>query len=224
MKAPGEYTVFFDFDNTITTCDVIDDMLLRFSENKRYIKLEEEWEKGIIGSKVCLQGQIKGIRITRDRLDNYLSGIKLEPYFKKIINFLSLRDARVIVLSDNFDYALKAIFRNNRIRGLKTYSNKISFVKEGLKPSFPFTDKKCRICGHCKRNNLLANVKKGALSIYIGDGFSDACAAQYADIVFAKGHLLEYFKNKKLSCVEYKTLKDVYGYLKGALEWKRNRN
>ncbi len=37
--------VFFDFDNTITTFDVLDDMLARFSRNDNWIKLEEQWKK-----------------------------------------------------------------------------------------------------------------------------------------------------------------------------------
>lgn len=218
------HTVFFDFDNTITTCDVIDDMLLRFSKDKRWLGLEEKWKKGKISSKECLKGQIDGLRITRQALDSYLFNIKLDPYFKKVINFLNIKNTKTIVLSDNFGYTLKRILRNNGIRNLRIYSNRLEFVKDKLKLSFPFGDSKCRACAHCKRNNLLSNINRGSLSIYIGDGLSDVCPAQYADIVFAKGDLLEYFRRKNLECVSYKTLKDVYRYLRRSSIWKRNRN
>ena len=33
---PNKCIVFFDFDNTITTCDVFDDMLLRFPKDERW--------------------------------------------------------------------------------------------------------------------------------------------------------------------------------------------
>lgn len=218
------YTVFFDFDNTITTCDVIDDMLLRFSKDKRWVNLEEKWKKGKIGSKECLQGQIKGIRITRKALDNYLSQIKLDPYFKKVINFLDSRNAKVIVLSDNFDYTLKRILKQNGVRNLKLYSNRVEFTKDKLRLYFPLGDKKCLVCAHCKRNSLLANTKNGSLVIYIGDGLSDTCPAQCADIVFAKGSLLKHFKKENLACIQYRTLKDVYRYFRRSQIWKRNRN
>lgn len=224
MIANKGYTVFFDFDNTITTCDVIDDMLLRFSKDKRWINLEEKWKKGKISSKECLKGQINGLRITREALDGYLLNIKLDPYFKKVINFLNLRNTEVIVLSDNFGYTLKRILVNNGIKGLKIYSNRLEFSRDKLKLSFPFGDRKCRDCAHCKKNNLLSNIKRSSLSIYIGDGLSDICPAQHADIVFAKGDLLRYFKNKKLDCVPYNTLKDVYGYFRRSLIWKKSRN
>lgn len=222
MSATKGYTVFFDFDNTITTCDVIDDMLLRFSKDKQWIKLEQMWEKGRIGSKTCLEGQIKGIHITRDALNKYLSQIKIDPCFKKTIDLLNSRDVKIVILSDNFGYILRRILRNNNIRNLKIYANRLTGA--GLKTYFPFKDKKCRKCAHCKRNSLLANVKKGSLSVYIGDGLSDVCPAQYADIVFAKGSLLNNFRSKKLRCIPYSNMKDVYGYFKRSLEWKKDRN
>lgn len=224
MLANKGYTVFFDFDNTITTCDVIDDILLRFSKDKRWIKLEEEWKKGKISSKECLKGQIGGILISRKELNNYLYSIKLDSYFKRVIDFLNLKGTKVIILSDNFDYTLKRILRNNGISDLKIYSNKLKFSKDKLKLLFPFRDRKCCICAHCKRNNLLSNINGDSISIYIGDGLSDSCPAQYADIVFAKGDLLKYFKEKKLGCIPYKTLKDVYGYLRRSSIWKKSRN
>ena len=46
--------VFFDFDNTITTRDAFDDMLLRFAEDDSWRSLEERWKNKEIGSRQCL--------------------------------------------------------------------------------------------------------------------------------------------------------------------------
>lgn len=62
---PDKCIVFFDFDNTISTCDVFDSMLPRFSKDAFWIKLEKRWKSGKIGSKACLEGQIKGMSITK---------------------------------------------------------------------------------------------------------------------------------------------------------------
>jgi 2,3-diketo-5-methylthio-1-phosphopentane phosphatase len=192
-------------------------MLLRFSVDERWVDLEKKWQKGKIGSRECLQGQIEGMRITQKALDRYLSKIRLDPYFKKLIRLLNSRRIKVIILSDNFDYILKRIFTNNRIRNLRIYSNKARFSKDRLVLRFPFADKDCQICAHCKKRSLLTNVNREVLSIYIGDGLSDVCPSQYANIVFAKGSLLRHLKNKRLSCVPYKTLRDVYGYFRKSL-------
>jgi len=206
--------VFFDFDNTIATCDVFDNMLPRFSQDKLWVELEKQWKKGKIGSRACLKGQIKGLSITKEALDEYLSGIKIDPYFKKIIRGLTSRGIKTFVLSDNFDYILERILHLNGIRNLKIYSNKLHLNKNELIPMFPYSNDKCHLCAHCKTKNLLANVSKESIIIYIGDGRSDICPSQYADIVFAKDDLLAYFKDKNLTCFSYRNLRDVHDYFK----------
>ncbi|MFA5275435.1 MAG: MtnX-like HAD-IB family phosphatase [Candidatus Omnitrophota bacterium] len=211
---PDKCVVFFDFDNTIATCDVFDNMLPRFSQDDLWVKLEAKWKKGAIGSRACLEGQIKGLSITKRALDNYLSGIKIDPYFKIIVRGLESKRVKTFVLSDNFDYILKRILHLNGIKNLKIYSNKLRLVKDDLVPRFPYSSDKCHICAHCKTKNLLANVTKESIIIYIGDGRSDICPSKYADIVFAKDDLLKHFKDKNLTCFSYRNLKDVYDYFK----------
>ncbi|MBI4706601.1 MAG: MtnX-like HAD-IB family phosphatase [Candidatus Omnitrophica bacterium] len=185
----SQCAVFFDFDNTIASCDVLDNILPLFSSNKRWIELEKQWQEGKIGSLKCLHGQLQGIRITKRDLDEYLSGIKIDPYFNRLVKFLKEAKIKSAVLSDNFDYILKSILKHNYIKGLKVYSNKLELSRNRLIPQFPYQAKKCSICAHCKTKNLLANSFKNSIIIYIGDGRSDICPAKYADIVFAKDSL-----------------------------------
>ena len=209
--------VFFDFDNTITARDVLDDMLVRFSINATWRGLEEKWKRGKISTLACLEGQIKGIRITKQDLDKWLSSVKLDPSFVDVIAFLESQKISVMVLSDNFDYIVKKIFRNHGITNLPVFANKVDFDEDRLIPHFPFRNKDCKVCAHCKRKTLLSNVIGGSLSIFIGDGLSDMCPAKCADIVFAKGNLLAYLRTHKITHTPFKTLKDVYRHLKGAL-------
>lgn len=215
---PDECAVFFDFDNTIAEKDVFDDMLVHFSEDKRWEKLENDWRQGLIGSRVCLEGQIKGIRATKMMLDGYLSGIKIDPYFKELLGLLEAKNIKTKILSDNFDYILKKILADNAADRVEVYSNKMHFCGDRLVPEFPFTDKECRICAHCKKKNLLANLNGQSIIIYIGDGRSDICPAKYAHIVFAKDELLDFCRKEKLFHIPYKELKEVYTYFKRRLE------
>ncbi|MDP2043906.1 MAG: hypothetical protein Q8K15_01905, partial [Candidatus Omnitrophota bacterium] len=106
---PRKCIVFFDFDNTIATCDVFDNMLLLFSRNDRWVELEKKWRNGRIGSKTCLEGQLRGMHLDKKSLDAYLSKIKLDPYFKQLYRFLQVKKVKTIVLSDDFDYMINRI-------------------------------------------------------------------------------------------------------------------
>ena len=206
--------VFFDFDNTITTRDVFDDMLLRFAEDDSWRSLEERWKNKEIGSRQCLEGQISTIKITKNMLDKYLTTIKIDPYFKRVTNLLKQRRIKTVILSDNFDYILNRILKKNGIKGLEVYSNKARIAGNRLIPSFPFTDGKCRVCAHCKKKNMLTNGSNGSFKIYIGDGQSDACSAEHADRIFAKENLLDHCRREGISHIPYRNLKEVYNYIK----------
>jgi len=206
--------VFFDFDNTITMGDVLDDMLARFSINDRWKELERKWKNGTIGSRECLKGQIDGIRISKEELDRYLTDIKIDPYFKVLLKYLRARRVKAIILSDNFDYILKTILRKKNIKSPPVYSNSIKLDNNRMRPFFPFSNKRCGDCGNCKKTILDASIDKDSSAFYVGDGKSDVCAAQGADLVFAKSYLRDYFKTRRLGHVPIKNLKDVYLHLK----------
>ncbi|MFA5092749.1 MAG: MtnX-like HAD-IB family phosphatase [Candidatus Omnitrophota bacterium] len=214
---PKKCVVFFDFDNTIATCDVFDNMLLLFSKDDRWVELEKRWKSGRIGSKTCLEGQLRGMDLNVKALDAYLSKIKLDTYFKPVYQFLRVKKVKTYILSDNYDYIINRILKINKIKDLKVYANKLRFSKTKLITDYPFKNKDCQICAHCKTKNLLAKAKKDSTIVYVGDGESDACPAKHAHIIFAKDHLLRHLKESKLDYMAFNNLKDVLVYLKRKL-------
>ena len=212
-----EPVIFIDFDNTITTIDVLDDMLMKFSRNDNWMKLEERWQNGEIGSRECLKGQVEGIGLTIEALDDYLATIEIDPSFKDLIKLLKSRNVKMFILSDNFEYILDRVLKNNGISDLKIYANRLEIIGDRLIPTFPLTNEDCGGCAHCKKTTLLGNVGVNSTAIYIGDGRSDVCATQSADMIFAKDYLKDYCKAKKLTHVPFKGLKDVCEYFQRSL-------
>ncbi|MDD5128837.1 MAG: MtnX-like HAD-IB family phosphatase [Candidatus Omnitrophica bacterium] len=214
---PKKCIVFFDFDNTIATCDVFDNMLLLFSRDDRWVELEKRWKSGRIGSKTCMEGQLRGMDLDKKSLDSYLPKIKLDPYFKELYKFLQSKKVKTVVLSDNFDYILNQILKINRIKKLKVLANKLSFSRGKAVTDYPFKNKDCQVCAHCKTKNLLDSSPKDSTIIYVGDGASDICPAKRAHLVFAKDSLLKYFKDNKLEHTVFHNLKEVFNQLKRKL-------
>jgi 2,3-diketo-5-methylthio-1-phosphopentane phosphatase len=210
----SECTVFFDFDNTITFFDVLDDIIQRFSINRDWVAFEKAWEKRKIGSRHCLQNQLKSVRLSRKDLLLYLSLIRIDPRFHKFIAILKKEGMQPVVVSDNFTFVIKFILQNNGIKGVKVYGNNLRFSKDRLIPSFPYGNRRCLICANCKRKILKRHVKNKVI-VYIGDGLSDICPAEYSDLVFAKGTLLEHFRKAKRLCLAFNNLEDIYDYFRG---------
>jgi len=214
MIPPSKHVVFFDFDNTITLFDVIDDIVERFSINEQWHKIEKDWKRGKIGSKECLNGQFNEVRIRKDAFIRYLSTIKIDRYFPKILKLLKGRKIPVAIVSDSSSFTINTILKNNGIEGIKVYSNRLKFNKDKLFLEFPHFNKRCPKCANCKKTHLRKPDIQDKIIIYVGDGLSDICAAAYADVVFAKASLLKHFKKQKKKCIEFDTLAVVYKYLK----------
>lgn len=207
--------VFFDFDNTITTFDVLDDIIEKFSVNRDWIALENAWKRGEIGSRVCLEGQLRSVRATKKDLLQYLSRIRIDPHFYNFFTMLKREEIKAIILSDNFTFIIKSILWNNGIKGIKVYANSLRFQRDRLMPSFPYNNKRCLLCAHCKKNSLLKKDIRDKIIIYIGDGLSDVCPCEGSDIVFAKDDLLNHFRKIKRLCLAFNNLKDITNYFRG---------
>lgn len=208
--------VFFDFDNTITTVDVLDDIIQKFSVDGNWLRYEYLWKEGKIGSKECIEAQLKGIRVDKETLNKYLKTVKLDSSFIKLIALLKRYNVHPVILSDSFTYFIHAVLKHHNVRNLHVYANTVRFEGSRLIPSFPYRNSYCKRCAHCKKTHLVKPSVAHKTRIYIGDGLSDICPSLEADIVFAKDNLIEYLKKERKTCLEFKHLKDVYDLLKKA--------
>src|ERR1035438_6374766 len=77
--------VFFDFDNTMTTSDVLDDVIRRFSINEQWMVLQKAWETDKIGTKECLEAQLSNVRVTKSALHKFLMKVELDPHFHRLL-------------------------------------------------------------------------------------------------------------------------------------------
>jgi 2-hydroxy-3-keto-5-methylthiopentenyl-1-phosphate phosphatase len=209
--------VFFDFDNTITPFDVLDDIIEKFSTDKNWVALENAWQRGEIGSKECLKGQMRSVRATKKDISRYLDKIRLDGHFQDLLELLKSRGIETAILSDSFSFFIDRILRNNGVRGIKLYSNRIRFQKNRVIPIFPHINRSCPTCAHCKKTSLVnGRGKNGRLNIYIGDRFSDICPAEHSNMVFAKGSLLEHFRKNSRKCIPFEDIGDIYRWFQEA--------
>ncbi len=209
--------VFFDFDNTMTVTDVLDNIIKKFSISDDWKSLQKLWEKGQIGTKECLEGQLSGVRITKKQLIQYLSKVQLDDSTYKVLSFLSKEGIQPVILSDNFTPIIEEILGHHAIKGVKVYANTLRYYKDHLIPSFPYDNPFCPSCAHCKKIHLTRDQHVNKLIVYIGDGRSDFCPAGVSDIVFAKDTLLDHMKKEGKEYIPYKNLGEVYNHFKEAV-------
>jgi 2-hydroxy-3-keto-5-methylthiopentenyl-1-phosphate phosphatase len=215
--------VFFDFDNTMTTSDVLFDIIQRFSINNQWMALEKAWQEGKIGTKECLEGQLRNVRVTKSALNKFLKTVQLDPHFHRLFAFLVREGIKPVILSDNFGYIVELILKYHGIKDLKVYGNSVRFYRDHLFPSFPYDNPFCLSCAHCKKIHLTKDKTDNKLIVYIGDGRSDFCPARVSDIVFAKENLQRFMMKEELPFTPYKDLGDVHNYFQEVLTHGRKK-
>ena len=202
-----------DFDGTITKQDTLFTFLERYAD-KKWLKLEEMWVNGELGSSECLSKQFALVPDLSEKLiDNFLDTIELDVYFKEFDEVRQKNNIDFLIVSDGLDYFINRILQKNNIKNVKIISNHAEFIGEKFVINFPNKSSKClKKSGTCKCS-VIKKLRDDYREIYyIGDGKSDECVSNKVDYLFAKNGLLNYCKKMNIDCIEYKTYKGVLNY------------
>lgn len=221
--------IYIDFDGTISKEDIGYKLFKKFTKEK-----SKEFVKDYLDEKLTAiefyEKQIKACnRITKDELFSFIDLHEIDTTFLDFLNFCELMNKNqnildLCILSDGFDLYIERILNKYNINHIKYFSNKLNLNDNGtLNAEFPYTDEECKRCACCKRNHLLTLSADEDIIIYIGNGYSDQCAVNYADIVFARDRLQTYCQQKNISYFLYKDFKDIIARLEEILKRKRIR-
>ena len=197
-----------DFDGTLSVRDTVDAMLEKFAPPE-WEDVEQEWLDGHITAVQCMQKQLRMVRADHVALENFFRGIQLDatfvPFYKHVSQF-----AKVAVVSDRLDHAIKVAMKNAALPELPVYANKLHFVPDGIDLSWPHKNANCKggngVCKCAVARELSGNDRRVVL---VGDGKSDACLAGEADVVFAKGSLIKHCEKNNIPHFKFQTFADV---------------
>lgn len=199
--------LYLDFDDTITCGDVLDRIIERFSRSDDWREAEAAWQAGSISTRECLTRQIAGLRVSADALVRFSASTRLDPSFREVIAWSRQNGVELIVLSDNFKPVIGAILAAHHVDGLVVRANDMLFEGDRVSAHFGWTDPECARCAHCKAQHLRRAVNRPR--IFVGDGLSDVCAAEVADIVFAKNALAAALDRRAIRYRPFASLADV---------------
>ncbi|HPO54640.1 MAG TPA: MtnX-like HAD-IB family phosphatase [Ignavibacteriaceae bacterium] len=216
-KATGMLTeerkikVFIDFDGTITLKDVGASMFLNFGDMEKIGPVVNRIDAGEISGSEGWKELFKLLpAVPKKELDDFIETMEIDPSFHEFVQYLRENKIEFYVLSDGFDYYIERIFEKEKIKGIKYFSNKLFYSDNAdMKTDYPYRDEECRDCANCKRNHLLMYSGDDEYTIYVGNGSSDRCPAQYCDFIFAKETLLKFCEKEKIPYSQFETFSDV---------------
>jgi 2-hydroxy-3-keto-5-methylthiopentenyl-1-phosphate phosphatase len=202
--------VLCDFDGTVARDDVGNLLFRTFARDGDATEVVAMWKRGEISSRECLEREVALVRCRPDELQGFVISRELDPYFKDFHDFALQRGIEVIVLSDGLDYYIERILLRNGLGGVEFYANRLRIDGATLKIEFPWYNRlDCTDCGCCKTHHLNRYREHGYYIVYVGDGLSDRCPSESADLIFAKGDLLRHCRTRNIAHIEFRNFRDV---------------
>src|SRR5262249_19025397 len=158
--------------------------------DRAWLEIEAAWVDGRIGSRDCLAAQIALVTAREAQIDDLLDGIQVDPGLGSLLDACAAERVPVHVISDGFDYCIERILKRPdqnflaQLTGLQIVSSRLRVEGVRWRAEFPHPLQPCpHGCATCKPAAIERLKSNGALTIFVGDGFSDRHAAKCADVV-----------------------------------------
>lgn len=216
MKKGPKLAILCDFDGTIAKEDVGFQIYTRFGD-ERWEEINKRWRRGEISSKDCLIGEYSLIDASEAEVKEHILKMEIDIGFINLVNTCKDHDIPIAIVSDGFDFYIHTILQNYGLSDIEVFCNKMWFNGRKVELSFPFYDQGCGVCGNCKRLHVQNFRDDRRTVVYVGDGLSDRFASRVADVIFAKGELMEYLEKNSIEFNKFTNLGDVNHWLKELL-------
>src|SRR5438309_1469676 len=99
VRPDAHPALFFDFDGTISSADVLDGLIERYSSSDAWRALEAEWQSGQITTAECLAGQIGGLRASLAEMVAFAAQQEIDAGFARIVTWAEDRRIELSILS-----------------------------------------------------------------------------------------------------------------------------
>lgn len=217
------FKIYIDFDGTVITQDMGEKLVNKFGDAVEVEKIIQRWIAQEITSPESWIQMLATIEAIEDKdIDELVSTITLDPEFLNFVSYCRTNGFEMRILSDGLDLYINKILERENLLNIERYSNKAVIGSDKkIVPVFPYGDAECKQCGNCKRNHIINSSSDEDFTVYIGDGYSDTCPAQYCDFIFAKRSLLKFCERERISYSPFNDFSDV---IKKLDEYKGKKN
>jgi 2-hydroxy-3-keto-5-methylthiopentenyl-1-phosphate phosphatase len=148
----------------------------------------------------ALAAEVATLRVTAEEAAAWaVANVELRPGFHEIVE-----ERRPVIVSSGLPQLIRPVLEREGVQ-VELRSNDAEPSPDGWRVLFR-DEGVCPVCGDkCKRRSL----PTGKPLVFVGDGWSDRCAALACDRVFARTGLAAYLDEQRFPFEPFETLADV---------------
>jgi 2-hydroxy-3-keto-5-methylthiopentenyl-1-phosphate phosphatase len=207
------WAVVCDFDGTAVTEDIGDRVAIRFAGHDVWRAAEDRFRAGEITFARLLEAIFGPVTATREEIAAFArEAAVLRPGLERLV--AACRDAGrpFLLVSAGLDVYIEAVLERlpaDLRAHVEVRANAATCSPAGLAITFHGAGGGCGRCGFCKGTVVDELHARGYRVAMCGDGTADRCAAERADVVFARGSLVRYCEQDGIPHTAFETFDEV---------------
>ncbi len=204
----AQRTLVVDFDGTITEQDMLDDIAQTFGDGEVYREVDEGLDRGSVPLREVIRREFEPVRAELGDVVEYVLGkTRVRPGFRELVERAQAEGWRFVVVSSGFHELIEPVLAREGV-SVELHANRVDPRPDGWRVLWSYGDD-CETCGEsCKRATVDALANGGEV-VYVGDGYSDRCAAEDADRVFARRGLARWLDGRGVPYEPFEDFHDV---------------
>lgn len=211
MTAP--WAVVCDFDGTFVTEDIGDRVSMHFASADAWQEAEDRYRRREITFGDLLRAIFAPVTATREEIAAYARAhAQLRPGLERFLADCRERSRPFVLCSAGLDVYIEPVLERLAppLRAhVQVRCNRATCSPAGLAIEFHPTRGGCDGCGFCKGGVVEELHLLGFRVALCGDGSADRCAAERADLVFARGRLPKYCDEMGVAYQRFETFHEV---------------
>jgi 2-hydroxy-3-keto-5-methylthiopentenyl-1-phosphate phosphatase len=201
-------TLVVDFDGTVTEQDLLDTIASRFGDPVVYQEVDEGLDEGALSLREVITREFEPVTKPLEEIVAWeLENVSIRPGFKELVELAQERGWRFVIVSSGFHELIEPILEHEGIE-VELHANRVDPRSDGWRVLWQY-EESCDSCGESCKRSIVKEFAGDDELVYVGDGFSDRCAAEASDRVFATKGLARYLDERGIVYERFDDFHDV---------------
>jgi 2-hydroxy-3-keto-5-methylthiopentenyl-1-phosphate phosphatase len=191
LQRGNSRVVVVDFDGTVTEVDLLDAIARSFGDPAVYEAVEGALGGRRMPLRDVITREFEPVRAPlEDVVQWVLDNVRVRPGFRELVALADERGWRIVIVSSGFHELIEPVLEREGV-DIELHANRVHARPEGWRVLWRYGDS-CSACSESCKRSVVEALADGREIVYVGDGYSDRCAAERADLVFARRSLARY--------------------------------
>ena len=211
--------VLLDYDGTVTAHEC-NDLVFQNLTGDAWREPEEALHRGLIGHAECFTRQVAMVNVPRAQfIDETIRSAELAPGFREFLRALHEAGTRTAIVSAGFRETIEAVWLHNALPPVELFASELIGEQPPFRVAYNPALGDCPVCGAGACKGALARSMRRPADVLavFGDAHSDLCMAREADVIFARGTLVELCEREGLVCHELRDYRAALAELRAHL-------